>query len=115
MYKAMYLPVDRPWTDGCIVIDSSGVARHWDENNCLEVTNFKERHKVAELFIVSHDFNQIKIVGIPSKAALKWIHAGMSFKHFNVETKAWIKVSGIPDPVHALDIRCDICGHMATE
>lgn len=98
-YIAKYLPVDRPWTDGCTIINSSGEHHIWDENS---IGWNKEQWRVAELFIVANEFNEQVVICQPSKETMKWLKAGM-------EVKSWEVVRGISDSSY--HIKCPTCGY----
>lgn len=120
IYTAIYLPVDRPWTDGCTYLDSSGAIHEWAAGE-YDADQEKKRGKVADIFIVGYEFNQMKIIGQPSESARKWIKPGMQFKHFNVvptETKVYHGNYDVVDEAASggyssiVNIRCDVCNHM---
>lgn len=120
MYIAKYLPVDRPWTDGCIMIDAQGNHKQWDESG-YEAEAYKQHCKVAELFIVEYEYNLLKIVGKPNASAMKWIKPGMEFKHFNVEATEQKVYHGniitlgencdYETYCPIVNITCEVCGH----
>lgn len=114
MYKAKYLPVDKPWTDGCTIIDSEGRPSTWDADSCTTKDDtFKSMHKVAELFIVTEEFNEMKIIGRPDAGAQKWVKEGMEFKHYQFKTPA-IDLTNV-DKTMVLIISCPTCGHIHRE
>lgn len=80
-YIAKYLPVDKPWTDGCTIINASGEHHIWDESS---IGWAKEQWKVAELFIVGNEFNEQVVICRPSKESMKWLKAGMEIKRTDI-------------------------------
>lgn len=104
MYIAKYLPVDKPWTDGCTIINSSGEHHIWEENS---IGWPKHAWKVAELFIVSFEFNFQVVICRPSEASQKWLKAGMEIKKTDIVEPYESTMGGIF--VH--HIECPICGH----
>lgn len=76
-YTAKYLPIDSPWTEGCTLINQIGENLQWDG---VELGWNKECWRVAELFLVSFEFNTMKIVGRPSPETAKWLKPGMKVK-----------------------------------
>ncbi len=121
MYTAMYLPVDRPWTDGCMYLTSSGDHHEWDAAD-IDAQKVKEKGKVADLFIVGYEYNQLRIVGQPSAAAKRWIKPGMQFKQFNVVATEDTVYHGNRDVAtqaggsyytQIVNIRCEVCKHMS--
>lgn len=117
----MYLPVDRPWKDGCTYLDSSGTHHEWDASG-YDAEKVKERGKVADLFIVGYEYNQLKIIGQPSVAARKWLKPGMQFRKFNVVATEGKVYHGnftvVPGEDGApytpvVNVRCEICNHLS--
>ncbi len=120
MYIAKYLPVEKAWKDGCTIIDRKGNAREWEELSCCtDVDEFKKSHRVAELFIVAYEFNEIRVVGRPSATAMRWVKSGMEFKEFNVletgltcvymEKNEYLE-SGKGIKIPLLSVKCEVCG-----
>lgn len=95
IYKYLYLPVDKPLEDGCMVISSNG-----DVFEYHAVNHYTARKLiVGEPFIVKIEYNQMHVVGIPSPDA-RWLKNG----------------DVIPRPLHSLvvgdsvvKIKCPTC------
>lgn len=82
LYKALYLPVDKPLEDGCDVINKSGEVFTYDaEQSGVGDGKYILR---AELFLVSFEFNQLVIIGMPSPEA-GWLKNGMDVKAVDCE------------------------------
>jgi len=79
-YKAIYLPVDKPLTDGCKIINSSGEVFTYTEDN--KIGWAIPSIKVAEMFLVKEEYNQRIVVGYITPDATKWVTPGMEFKTF---------------------------------
>lgn len=88
-YIAKYLPVDKPWTDGCAIINSSGEHTNWDENEMIQT--IKSHYKVADLFIVGNEFNEQVIICRPSKESMTWLKAGMEVKRTRYSQRGFWK------------------------
>ena len=81
LYKALFLPVDKPLEDGCDCVFQSGEHYIYDESKSQFI---KAAIKRAELFLVSYEFNQLIVVGKPSPEAL-WLKNGMNVKEVDCE------------------------------
>ncbi len=105
-YIAKYLPVDKPWTDGCTIINSSGEHHVWEE---YSLGWPESQWRVAELFIVASEFNQHHIVCVPSEETKKWLKPGMEVSSFNiVQNEDDLKDKNWNEIRH---IKCPTCGH----
>lgn len=102
-YKVMYLPVDKPITDGCKVINRSGVVTTYEEETPIELV--KRHLKRAELFIVTEEFNQRVIVGKPARTN-KWIKAGDELRAIDCQVSIGAQKPGEYPEVR---ITCHIC------
>lgn len=98
-YIVKYLPVDKPWIDGCTIINSNGEHHIWDQS--LDDYQ-KQQWRVAELFIVGNHFNEQVIICKPSGESIRWLKPGM-------EIYSWQVVQGITE--NTFHIQCPTCGH----
>lgn len=102
-YTVKYLPVDKPLTDGCIVIDRSG--KNFVFNSYTH-HHMEDDVRVAELFLVAYDYNQPVVVGRPAPASLKWVKPGIEVTHGNCE----FYPTNADDQIPTVAIRCPCCG-----
>lgn len=116
-YEVKYLPILRPWTDGCTYITHDGKHYTWDESH-VDAQRHKESGRVAELFLVGMDFNQQIVVGAISEHSKKWVQPGMLIKKYNVVgVGLWDGLLAcifleINTPIPLMDIRCGCCGSL---
>lgn len=113
-YKAIYLPVDKPLTDGCIVIDVDGNVCNYNKEDNRDYYKYR---KVAELFLVSVEFNEVWVVGRPSEESLKWLKGGVEVKSVDcqkgiVYNEEWRPIAGELYSSNAVvfRIKCPVCG-----
>ena len=78
-YTLLYLPVDKPITNGCILIRPDGKTFEYLKSDGLH-SSYLAICKVAELFFVTYEYNYMKIIGRPSEGAVKWLKVGESVK-----------------------------------
>lgn len=124
-YIIKYLPNGVPITDGSTVIDSSGSAFIYDEQIHEGIIG---NLRSAELFIVKTEYNEDKIVGKPSPAALQWLKPGMELKMggceiwwYDPKNRAYPEGSKIAKEnegrvfiggmYQVVRVTCDMCGH----
>ncbi len=121
-YKLLYLPVDKPIIDGCILMDSSGETFPYDANAPRDLKT--EHLCVAEPFLVTFEFNRAVVVGQPSPL-VNWLKIGEEVKAADCE-KAYIsphlpeglvKFYKDPEPgstvtKEVIRIKCPTCGHL---
>lgn len=126
MYTAMYLPVDKPKVEGCMLMNVRGEVFEWDGID----KGWHSSCRVAEIFIVQEEFNTRKVIGQPSPLAMRWLKAGAQIK----ESDAYLSYfdtrkggvefvgPGLPGGIPALSkfwpegfglcvrVRCPTCG-----
>lgn len=100
-YIAKYLPVDKPFTDGCTVINQAG--EHFTYNEA-EAWN-KATLRVAEMYLIAVEFNVEHAVGRPSAVAQTWLKPGMHIKTINCHQE---KDTLTP----TFRVKCPCCGDL---
>ena len=121
-YTLLYLPVDKPITEGCVLIRPDGKTFEYYKADGLE-DSYISKCKVAELFFVKEEYNQQKIVGKPSPGVLKWAKVGESFRSLDcnpgfITNNAWKDVA--VDTYNMIkykedvfiQVKCPTCGHL---
>lgn len=121
-YLLKYLPVDKPLTDGCTIIDIWGTHQIYNSTGSFS-ENYIKTCKVAELFFVSYAWNEMKIMGRPAPDVLKWLKPGEWVKA--IDCQLWYKTidgglsksatDNIPLSIkdlesHCFRVRCPTCG-----
>lgn len=121
-YKYLFLPVDKPLTDGCWIINQSGEPFVYDETRTPGWNPASIR--VAEPWLVCTDFNLLELVGQVSPK-VKWLKPGdevkkvdCSFPHIWDDAKHCFVDT--PEPGKGLDfgftpyvrIKCPMCGDL---
>ena len=106
-YTLIYLPVDKPRIDGCILIRSDGKTFEYLKSDDLH-SSYLAICKVAELFFVTYEYNKMIVVGRPSEGALKWLKVG--------ESVMFADCKHVPMPEYDLGgslmihVKCPTCG-----
>ena len=118
----LYLPVDKPLTDGCMICTNTGTPFEYKESEGRGWN--KDSIRVVEPFLVGYEFNVQKIVGRPSEAAMKWLKHGD--KVSRIGCHPWLlnddgSMSGVgitniegkdyTGSLYAWRVCCPTCGH----
>lgn len=69
--KLLYLPVDKPLEDGCMIATIKGETFEYKESEGRGWS--KDSIRVVEPFLVCFEFNEMKVMGRPSPEALKFL------------------------------------------
>jgi hypothetical protein len=119
-YTAIYLPVDKPRTDGCTMINAAGYTAIYSEADKQDYLTF---WKVAELFLVAYEYNERVIIGQPSPKA-RWIKPGTEVRaadcelwYYNKKTRLFVarrKEMGIETEefCYYWRVKCENCGDL---
>ena len=105
-YKFLYLPSkDQTLYDGCTLIDSEG--RHFTYDKVVHYDIPADAYRIAEPWLVSFRYNEMKKEGRPDDISMKWLTTGMEVKAIDCS----ITGQRITDEEcdYVISVKCPMC------